>query len=88
MSNMLQNFLRIDVAYLPKVNGVKHYLYVVIDGATRTMYYKIYSSKTALNTKDFILEVADFLPFNITHILTDNVLLQRSPHAHLRFQLL
>jgi len=65
-------FLHLDVTYLPKINGIKYYLYVVIDRATRTMYYKIYNSKTALNTKDFILEAADFLPFNITHILTDN----------------
>lgn len=65
-------FLHLDVTYLPKINGVKYYLYVVVDRATRTMYYKIYDSKTALNTQDFILEAMDFLPFNITHILTDN----------------
>ena len=36
------------------------------------MYYKIYDNKTAINTQEFILEAMDFLPFNITHILTDN----------------
>ncbi len=25
-----------------------------------------------MNTQDFILEAADFLPFNITHVLIDN----------------
>ena len=65
-------FLHLDVTYLPKLNGKKRYLYVVIDRATRLMYYKIYDRKTAINTKDFILEAMAFLPFNITHILTDN----------------
>jgi transposase InsO family protein len=65
-------FLHLDVTYLPKINGIKRYLYVVIDRATRLMYYKIYDNKTAINTKEFILEAMDFLPFNITHILTDN----------------
>jgi hypothetical protein len=33
---------------------------------------KIYENKTAVNTKDFMLEVNDLFPFDITHILTDN----------------
>jgi transposase InsO family protein len=65
-------FLHLDVTYLPKIDGTKRYLYVVIDRATRLMYYKIYDNKTAINTKDFMLEAMDFLPFDITHILTDN----------------
>lgn len=65
-------YLHLDVTYLPKINGIKYYLYVVIDRATRALYYKIYEKKTAVNTQDFILEVKDLLPFNITHILTDN----------------
>jgi transposase InsO family protein len=65
-------FLHLDVTYLPKINGVKRYLYVIIDRATRLMYYRIYDKKTAINTQEFILEAKDFLPFNITHILTDN----------------
>jgi transposase-like protein len=65
-------FLHLDVTYLPKINGVKRYLYVVIDRATRLMFYRIYDNKTSINTKEFILEAMEFLPFNITHILTDN----------------
>lgn len=65
-------YLHLDVTYLPKINGKKRYLYVIIDRATRLMYYKIYDNKTAINTQDFVLEAMDFLPFNITHILTDN----------------
>jgi transposase-like protein len=65
-------YLHLDVTYLPMLNGKKYYLYVVIDRATRTLYYKIYENKTAVNTKDFMLEVKDLFPFDITHILTDN----------------
>ena len=65
-------FLHLDVTYLPKINAVKRYLYVVIDRATRLMYYRIYDNKTAIKTKEFILEAMEFMPFNITHILTDN----------------
>jgi transposase-like protein len=65
-------YLHLDVTYLPMLNGKKYYLYVVIDRATRTLYYKIYENKTAVNTKDFMLEVNDLFPFDITHILTDN----------------
>jgi transposase-like protein len=65
-------FLHIDVTYLPKINGVKHYLFVAIDRATRTLYYKIYDAKTSANAESFILECLDFFPFGITHVLTDN----------------
>jgi transposase-like protein len=65
-------FLHIDVTYLPKINGIKYYLFVAIDRATRTLYYKIYDAKTSANAECFILECLDFFPFGITHVLTDN----------------
>lgn len=65
-------FLHIDVTYLPKVEGVKQYLFVAIDRATRTIFYKIYDAKTAENTEDFLKHCKAFFPFKITHILTDN----------------
>ena len=65
-------FLHIDVTYLPKINGVKYYLFVAIDRATRTLYYKIYDSKTSENAEAFMMECIDFFPFGITHVLTDN----------------
>lgn len=65
-------FLHIDVTYLPKINGVKYYLFVAIDRATRILYYKIYDAKTSENTERFMLECLDFFPFGITHVLTDN----------------
>jgi len=65
-------YLHIDVTYLPKINGVKYYLFVAIDRATRTLYYKIYDAKTSANTESFMLECLAFFPFGITHVLTDN----------------
>ena len=65
-------YLHIDVTYLPKINGVKYYLFVAIDRATRTLYYKVYQAKTSLNSEDFMNECLEFFPFGITHVLTDN----------------
>ena len=65
-------FLHIDVTYLPKINGVKYYLFVAIDRATRSLYYKVYDAKTSANTEKFMLECLTFFPFGITHVLTDN----------------
>lgn len=65
-------YLHIDVTYLPKINGIKYYLFVAIDRATRTLYYKVYQNKTAENTELFMNECLEFFPFEITHVLTDN----------------
>jgi len=65
-------YLHIDVTYLPKINGIKYYLFVAIDRATRTLYFKIYNAKTSSNAEDFMLRCLDFFPFAITHVLTDN----------------
>lgn len=65
-------YLHFDVTYMPKFNKVGSYLYVAIDRATRTMYYKVFDHKTAENTDLFFDECMDFFPFEITHILTDN----------------
>jgi transposase InsO family protein len=65
-------YLHIDVTYLPKLNGIKYYLFVAIDRATRTLFYHIYESKTSANAEDFADKCLDFFPFPITHILTDN----------------
>jgi len=65
-------FLHIDVTYLPKIKGIKYYLFVAIDRATRTLYFKIYDAKTSANAEEFMLECIDFFPFGITHVLTDN----------------
>ncbi len=66
-------YLHIDVTYLPRVEGnQRFYLFVAIDRATRLMYYKIYTNRTADSANDFLEECIEFFPFKITHILTDN----------------
>ena len=65
-------YLHIDVTYLPKIQGQKQYLFVAIDRATRTLYYKVCQTKTSANAEQFMLECIDFFPFAITHVLTDN----------------
>jgi transposase InsO family protein len=65
-------FIHLDVTYLPKFQGQKYYLFVAIDRATRTLFYKVYENKTAESTDDFVKRCKDFFPFKLTHILTDN----------------
>ena len=65
-------YLHVDVTYLPKIDGVKYYLFVAIDRATRLVYFKVYTSKSSDNAENFIKECLDFFPFQITHVLTDN----------------
>ncbi len=65
-------YLHIDVTYLPKIDGIKYYLFVAIDRATRTLFYQVYDAKTAENAENFMKKCLDFSPFGITHVLTDN----------------
>lgn len=65
-------YLHIDVTYCPKLDGVKYYLFVAIDRATRVLYYKVYDAKTAENAEDFMINCLAFFPFEISHVLTDN----------------
>jgi len=65
-------YLHVDVTYLPKLEGIKYYLYVAIDRATRLMYFKVYTNKTAHNAVDFLDQCKSYFPFYINHILTDN----------------
>jgi transposase InsO family protein len=65
-------YLHMDVTYMPKLEGIKHYLFVAIDRATRLMYYRVYENKSADNATAFLQECKAFFPFHITHMLTDN----------------
>ena len=65
-------YLHIDVTYLPKLNGIKYYLFVAIDRATRLMYFKVYENKTSSNAVEFLKECTSYFPFYISHVLTDN----------------
>ena len=65
-------YLHIDVTYLPKLEGIKYYLYVAIDRATRLMFFKVYTNKTAHNAVHFLDQCKSYFPFYISHVLTDN----------------
>jgi transposase InsO family protein len=65
-------YLHIDVTYLPTLDGVKYYLFVAIDRATRLMYFKVYTNKTGRNAVCFLDECKSYFPFYISHVLTDN----------------
>jgi len=65
-------YLHMDVTYLPKFDGVKYYLFVAIDRATRTLYFEVYDAKTSENAELFMNNCLEYFPFNITHVLTDN----------------
>ena len=56
-------YLHIDVTYLPKFGKIKYYLFVAIDRATRTMYFKVYDAKTSKNAESFMKECLEFFPF-------------------------
>jgi transposase-like protein len=65
-------YIHVDVTYLPKFDKQKNYLFVAIDRATRTLFYKVYDAKTSDNTEDFMRCCLEYFPFTITHVLTDN----------------
>lgn len=65
-------FLHVDVCYLPKINGIRWYLFVAIDRATRIIYYEMYENKTALNAINFLRNCQEFYGFKIEKVLTDN----------------
>ncbi len=54
--------MHIDCFYLPKINGVRWYVYLAIDRATRLLFLRIYPKKDKYSA----------YPFRIYTILTDN----------------
>ena len=50
----------------------RRYLFVAIDRATRWVFVRIMSSKTATNARRFLRELARACPIKISKILTDN----------------
>jgi len=65
-------YLHIDITYWPKINGIKYYIYVAIDRATRLIYIEVHSDKKAHTAREFLANATEFFPFQITKILTDN----------------
>ncbi|MDD3806797.1 MAG: hypothetical protein PHE86_02000 [Candidatus Marinimicrobia bacterium] len=43
-------YLHMDVTYLPKFEGNISYLFVAIDRATRSLFYRVYEAKSSENT--------------------------------------
>ena len=67
-------YLHIDVKYLPQMpdETKRRYLFVAIDRATRWVFVRIMSAKTAANAKRFLKELSSQCPIKIHKILTDN----------------
>jgi transposase-like protein len=64
-------YLHFDVTYLPMIEGVRKYLFVAIDRATRTLFYFLYDNKNAESAADFLKKCINFFSFKIKTILTD-----------------
>ncbi len=67
-------FLHIDVKYLPQMPDEtrRRYLFVAIDRATRWVFVRGMSTKTAANARRFLTDLARACPIKIRKILTDN----------------
>jgi transposase InsO family protein len=67
-------YLHIDVKYLPQMadEGRRRYLFVAIDRATRWVFVRIYTAKTAANARRFLRDLERAAPMQISHVLTDN----------------
>ena len=67
-------FLHVDLKYLPKMaDEDQHgYLFIAIDRATRWVFGKVKSDKTAASAEAFLSELLEACPFKINKILTDN----------------
>ena len=66
-------FVHVDVKYLPATHDTPpQYAFVAIERATRWVFLRVYSAKSAQNARSFLNEVVQAAPFKITHLLTDN----------------
>lgn len=64
--------MHVDITYWPKLNGIKRYIFVAIDRATRLIYIEIHDNKRADTASKFLEKAIEFFPFYITKVLTDN----------------
>jgi transposase InsO family protein len=67
-------YVHIDVKYLPQMQDEtkRRYLFVAIDRATRWVFIRIFSAKSAANARRFLRDLERACPLNIRTILTDN----------------
>lgn len=67
-------YIHIDVKYLPQMQDEtkRRYLFVAIDRATRWVFIRIFSAKSAANARRFLRNLERACPLKIRTILTDN----------------
>jgi transposase InsO family protein len=67
-------YLHVDVKYLPQMadETSRRYLFVAIDRATRWVFIRVYTAKTAANARRFLRDLERACPIRIRTILTDN----------------
>lgn len=67
-------YIHIDVKYLPQMKGQtgRRYLFVAIDRATRWVFVRVFSAKSAANARRFLRDLERACPLKIRTILTDN----------------
>jgi transposase InsO family protein len=65
-------FLHVDITYWPQIDGVKYYIHIAIDRATRLIYLELHTNKKADTAAKFLESALSFFPFHIRIVLTDN----------------
>ena len=69
-------YLHVDVKYLPQManESSRRYLFVAIDRATRRVFIRICSSKTAANARRFLRDLERACPLRIRTVLTERAI--------------
>ena len=65
-------YVHIDIKFLPKIDGLRHYIFVAIDRATRVVFVAVYPDKSKESANTFLKECIAYFPFPIIKLLTDN----------------
>ena len=65
-------FVHIDITEVRIENGDKHYIFVMIDRATKYVYVELHPRMTIQISVSFLKNAIEDCPFKITKILTDN----------------
>ena len=65
-------FIHMDVKYLPKIKGVRQYVYAAIDRITRYVYVEVHEKLNARTAADFTERFLNDFLHKVHTILTDN----------------
>jgi len=65
-------FLHVDVFYLPRLDGIRRYLFVAVDRATRLLTMQVYATREMASALAFLAHCQRFYPFRLYRLLTDN----------------